>query len=91
MQMPDYESTNKTAWFVEKMRSGWFSREEIVDMAETELSGPPSETALRRTMGQYWADTFNPKWGPYKNLQARGLEVVQRADGRRSIQHITQA
>jgi hypothetical protein len=81
--MPDYRTVDKTGWFIQHMRSGWFSRQEIVGIAAKEFPSIPVKT-LDGTIGQYWSDSVNPKWGTYKAIQARGLKVVENA-GKRSI------
>lgn len=65
--MSDYSSVNKTAWFIQKMMSGWFSRTEIVDLAAAEFPSIARKT-LDGTIGQYWSDSVNPKWGTYLGL-----------------------
>src|SRR5882762_7729477 len=35
--MPDYRTVDKTEWFIQHMRSGWFSRREIVGIAAKEF------------------------------------------------------
>jgi hypothetical protein len=81
--MADYKTTDKTEWFIRKMRSGWFTRREIVGQAASEFPDIPSKT-LDGTMGQYWSDSVNPKWGTYKAIRALGLTVEEK-DGRRRI------
>jgi hypothetical protein len=81
--MQDYRTLDKTGWFIQHMRSGWFSRQEIVGIAAKEFPSIPVK-ALDGTIGQYWSDSVNPKWGTYKAIQARGLKVVEDA-GKRSI------
>jgi hypothetical protein len=81
--MSDYRTLDKTEWFIQHMRSGWFSRQEIVGIATKEFPSTPVKT-LDGTIGQYWSDSVNPKWGTYKAIQARGLKVVENA-GKRSI------
>jgi hypothetical protein len=81
--MLDYKTIDKTEWFVQQMRSGWFSRQEIVELAAKEFPSTPVKT-LEGTIGQYWSDSVNPKWGTYKAIQARGLKVVEK-NGRRSL------
>lgn len=81
--MPDYKTTDKTDWFVQKMSSGWFSRQEIVDLAATEFPDI-SVKVLKGTIGQYWSDSVNPRWSTWKAIRALGLKVVD-ADGRRHI------
>jgi hypothetical protein len=83
--MSDYRTTDKTEWFIRKMMSGWLSRTEIVDLAAFEFQGTARKT-LDGTIGQYWSDSVNPKWGTYKAIDARGLKVVESA-GRRHILH----
>jgi hypothetical protein len=80
--MPDYVSVDKTSWFIEKMRTGWFSRTGIVDLAASEFPDVSRKT-LDGTIGQYWSDSVNPKWSTYKAIQLRGLTVVDRAGQRR--------
>ncbi len=84
--MPDYKTyktIDKTDWFIQQMKSGWFSRQDIVAVAAKEFPSIPLKT-LDGTIGQYWSDSINPKWGTYKAIQARGLRVVEN-DGKRSI------
>jgi hypothetical protein len=81
--MPDYRTIDKTEWFIQHMRSGWFSRREIVGIAAKEFPSIPAKT-LDGTIGQYWSDSISPKWGTYKAIHARGLKVVENA-GKRSI------
>lgn len=81
--MPNYKTIDKTGWFIQHMRSGWFSRLEIVGIAAKEFPSISVKT-LDGTIGQYWSDSVNPKWGTYKAIRARGLKVVERA-GKRSI------
>jgi hypothetical protein len=80
----DYKTIDKTEWFIEQMRSGSFSRQEIVAIAAKEFPSVPLKT-LDGTIGQYWSDSVNPKWGTYKAIQARGLEVVENAGKRRIV------
>src|SRR3954462_7020802 len=81
--MLDYKTLDKTVWFIEQMKSGSFYRQEIVAIAAKEFPSIPIKT-LDGTIGQYWSDSVNPKWGTYKAIQARGLRVVENG-GRRSI------
>lgn len=81
--MLDYKTLDKTGWFIEQMKSGSFSRQEIVAIAAKEFPSIPVKT-LDGTIGQYWSDSVNPKWGTYKAIQARGLRVVENG-GKRSI------
>jgi hypothetical protein len=83
--MSDYRTTDKTEWFIRKMMSGWFSRAEIVDLAASGFPGIARKT-LDGTIGQYWSDSVNPKWGTYKAIEARGLKVIENY-GRRHILH----
>src|SRR5579859_6056079 len=83
--MPDYKTTDKTGWFIEKMGTGWFSRQEIEGIAAKEFPNTPAKT-LDGTIGQYWSDSVNPKWGTYKAIQARGLKVVEKAGKRRIVE-----
>jgi hypothetical protein len=83
--MSDYRTTDKTEWFIRKMMSGWFSRTEIVDLAVSEFPSIARKT-LDGTIGQYWSDSVNPKWGAYKAIEAKGLKVIEN-DGRRHILH----
>lgn len=83
--MSDYRTTDKTEWFIRKMMSGWFSRTEIVDLAASEFPDIARKT-LDGTIGQYWSDSVNPKWGTYKAIEAKGLKVIEN-DGRRHILH----
>src|SRR6266571_3119199 len=78
--MSDYRTVDKTEWFIRQMKSAWSSRQEI---AAKEFPSTPVKT-LDGTIGQYWSDSVNPKWGTYKAIQARGLKVVENA-GKRSI------
>lgn len=79
----DYETTNKMDWFIEKMKGGWLSRQEILKLAASTFPGERQEK-LEGTIGQYWSDSVNPKWEVYKAIQARGLVVVEKG-GRRLI------
>ena len=79
--MSDYRTLDKTEWFIQKMMSGWFSRTEIVDLAASEFPGTPRKT-LDGTIGQYWSDSVNPKWGTYKAISAKGLKVIESASRR---------
>jgi hypothetical protein len=81
--MLDYKTLDKTGWFIEQMKLGSFSRQEIVVIAAKEFPSIPVKT-LDGTIGQYWSDSVNPKWGTYKAIQARGLRVVENG-GKRSI------
>lgn len=87
--MSDYSAQDKTEWFIQKLMSGWFSRTEIVDLAASEFPGIARKT-LDGTIGQYWSDSVNPKWGTYKAISARGLKIVENA-GRRHILHNIEA
>lgn len=80
--MSDYSTIDKTGWFIQKMMSGWFSRTEIVDLATREFPTISRKT-LDGTIGQYWSDSVNPKWGT-KAIHARGLKVAE-STGRRRI------
>jgi hypothetical protein len=71
--MPDYKTIDKTGWFIQQMRSGLLSRQQIVAIAAKEFPSIPVKT-LDGTIGQYWSDCVNPKWGTYKAIQARGLK-----------------
>jgi hypothetical protein len=82
--MLDYNSIDKTGWFIQRMSSGWFSRQELVGVAATEFPDIPLKT-LDGTIGQYWSDCVNPKWGTFKAIQARGLRVVENAGKRRIV------
>ena len=82
--MLDYNRIDKTGWFIQRMSSGWFSRQELVGVAATEFPDIPLKT-LDGTLGQYWSDSVNPKWGTFKAIQARGLRVVENAGKRRII------
>lgn len=82
--MQDYKTVDKTGWFIQKMRSGWFSRPEIVALAASDFPSISRKT-LDGTIGQYWSDSVNPKWGTYKAIQARGLKVVENAGRRRIV------
>jgi hypothetical protein len=81
--MSDYRTVDKTGWFIQKMMSAWFSRPELVDLAEREFPAIPRKT-LDGTIGQYWSDSVNPKWGTYKAIQSRGLRAIE-SEGRRRI------
>jgi len=83
--MQDYKTIDKTGWFIEKLRSGWFSRREVVQLAVTEFPGI-SEKTLDGTIGQYWSDSTNPKWSTWKAIRARGLKVVESAGRRRIVE-----
>jgi hypothetical protein len=80
----DYSTVDKTGWFIQKMTSGWFSRPEIVDLAVAGFPSIPRKT-LDGTIGWYWSDSVNPKWGTYKAIEARGLKVVERAGQRHVV------
>ena len=84
-KMADYRTVDKTAWFIQHMRAGWFSRQEIMEMAAKEFPDIPVKT-LEGTIGQYWSDSVNPKWGTYKAIQARGLKVVENGGKRRIVE-----
>jgi hypothetical protein len=79
----DYKTIDKTDWFIQQMKSGWFTRHEIVAIAAKEFPSIPVKM-LDGTVGQYWSDCVNPKWGTFKAIQARGLRVVENG-GKRSI------
>lgn len=81
--MLDYRTLDKTVWFIEQMKSRSLSRQEIVAIAAKEFPSIPVKT-LDGTIGQYWSDSVNPKWGTYKAIQARGLTIVENA-GKRQI------
>jgi hypothetical protein len=83
--MLDYNRIDKTGWFIQQMSSGWFSRQEIVGIAAKEFPSVPVKT-LDGTIGQYWSDSVNPKWGTFKAIQARGLKVVENAGKRRIVE-----
>jgi hypothetical protein len=83
--MLDYKTLDKTDWFIQQMKSGSFSREEIVEIAAKAFPSIPMKT-LDGTMGQYWSDSVDPKWGTYKAIQALGLEVVENAGKRRIVE-----
>jgi energy-coupling factor transporter ATP-binding protein EcfA2 len=83
--MRDYKTVDKTEWFIRQMKSGWLSRREIVEIAATDFPSTPVKT-LDGTIGQYWSDSVNPKWGTYKAIQARGLKVVENAGKRRIVE-----
>jgi len=74
--MSDYRTIDKTDWFIQRMISGWFSRPEIVELAESEFAGIYRKT-LDGTIGQYWSDSVNPKWGTCKAIQSRGLKIIE--------------
>lgn len=82
--MSNYGAIDKTEWFIRQMSSGWFSRQEIVELAATEFPDI-SGKVLNGSIGQYWSDSINPKWGTYKAILARGLKVVE-ANGRRHLE-----
>jgi hypothetical protein len=81
----DYKTIDKTEWFIQQMKSGLFSRQEIVAIAVKEFPSIPLKT-LDGTIGQYWSDSVNPKWGTYKAIQARGLKVLENAGKRRIVE-----
>jgi hypothetical protein len=83
--MLDYRTLDKTGWFIDQMKSGSLSRQEIVAIAAREFPSIPVKT-LDGTIGQYWSDSVNPKWGTYKAIQARGLKVVENAGRRRIVE-----
>src|ERR1700723_3149569 len=83
--MPDYKTIDKTGWFIQQMKSESFSRQEIVGIAAKEFPNIPVKT-LDGTIGQYWSDSVNPKWGTYKAIQARGLKVVENGGKRRIVE-----
>src|ERR1017187_10791712 len=83
--MSDYKTLDKTAWFIQQMKSGWFFRQELVDIAAKEFPTVPVKT-LEGTIGQYWSDSANPKWGTYKAIRACGLKVVEDAGKRRIVE-----
>jgi hypothetical protein len=83
--MSGYETMNKTEWFIQKMRSGWFSRRGIVDLAETEFPDVSRKT-LEGTIGQYWTDSVNPEWPTYKAIRARGLKIAKDGHRRRIVE-----
>jgi len=62
----DYKTIDKTGWFIQHLKSGSFSRQEIVAIAAKEFPTIPLKT-LDGTIGQYWSDSVNPKWGTYKS------------------------
>jgi hypothetical protein len=82
--MPDYKTIDKTEWFIRQMKLGSLSRQEIVAIAAKEFPGTSVKT-LDGTIGTYWSDSINPKWGTYKAIQARGLKVVENAGKRRIV------
>ncbi|SRR5260370_11583732 len=82
--MADYESTDKTEWFIRKLSSGWFSRKDILALAAAEFPSTP-RGKLNATIGQCWPDSINPKYSTYKAIQKQGLKVVTAADGRRHV------
>jgi hypothetical protein len=83
--MPDYKTIDKTEWFIQQMKLGSLSRQEIVAIAAKEFPGTPVKT-LDGTIGTYWSDSVNPKWGTYKAIQARGLRVVENTNKRRIVE-----
>jgi hypothetical protein len=42
--MRDYKTVDKTEWFIRQMKSGWFSRQEIVEVAAKEFPSTPVKT-----------------------------------------------
>src|ERR1022692_49047 len=82
--MLDYKTLDKTDWFIQQMKSGSFSREEIAEIAAKAFPSIPVKT-LDGTIGQYWSDSVNPKWETYKAIHTRGLEVVENAGKRRIV------
>ena len=82
--MLDYKTLDKIDWFILQMKSGSFSRQEIIGIAAKAFPSIPVKT-LDGTIGQYWSDSVNPKWGTYKAIQARGLKVVENAGKRRIV------
>jgi hypothetical protein len=48
--LSDYKTIDKTGWFIQKMRSGWFSRAEILGLAAREFLNLPTKT-LDGTIG----------------------------------------
>jgi hypothetical protein len=82
----DYKTIDKTGWFIQHLKSGSFSRQEIIAIAAKEFPTIPLKT-LDGTIGQYWSDSVNPKWGTYKAIQARGLTVVENAGKRRIMEN----
>jgi len=85
--MQDYKTADKTGWFIQQMKSGWLSRQEIVGIAAKEFPST-SVKKLDGTIGQYWSDCVNPKWGTYKAIHALGLRVVEDAGRRRIVEAI---
>ena len=85
--MSNYGAIDKTEWFIRKMSSGWFSRQELVELAAAEFPDI-SGKVLNGSIGQYWSDSVNPKWGTYKAILSRGLKVVE-ANGRRHLERNT--
>jgi hypothetical protein len=83
--MLDYKTIDKTDWFIQQMKSGTFSRQEIVGIAAKAFPSISLKT-LDGTIGQYWSDSVDPKWGTYKAIQARGLKVVENAGKRRIVE-----
>jgi hypothetical protein len=60
--MLDYKTIDKTDWFIQQMKSGSFSRKEIVGIAAKEFP----TIAVKRldgTIGQYWSDSGQPEVG----------------------------
>ena len=82
--MLDYKTLDKIDWLILQMKSGSFSRQEIIRIAAKAFPSIPVKT-LDGTIGQYWSDSVNPKWGTYKAIQARGLKVVENAGKRRIV------
>jgi hypothetical protein len=82
--MADYGTIDKTGWFIRHMMSDWLSRKDIVEIAAKEFPFTPVKT-LDGTIGQYWSDSVNPKWGTYKAIEARGMRVVENAGRRRIV------
>src|ERR1035438_758193 len=85
--MLDYKTLDKIDWFILQMKSGSFSRQEIIGIAAKAFPSIPVKT-LDGTIGQYWSDSVNPKWETYKAIQTRGLKVVENAGKRRIVEGI---
>jgi len=80
--MPDYRTVDKTEWFIQHMRSGWFSRREIVGIAAKEF-----RASRRRRWMDHRSILVGQRQSKVGNVQAihtRGLKVVENA-GKRSI------
>lgn len=81
--MEDYSRIDKTQWFIQKMSEGWYSRQEIIEAAKVDFPDIPKRI-LEGTIGQYWSDAPNEKWGTWKAIRAKGLRVKEDG-GRRHL------